>query len=213
VLFAAVGGACAGFLVHNRHPATVFLGDSGSLMLGFLLAATSAAGCTKQATALSLTAALLALAVPFLDTTQSFVRRFRRAAPDGGRTRLLAALRATAVADHGHIHHRLLLRGLHHGQVAHVLCLVTLALGLSTLLMLPSDGPALRVLLGALVAGGFMLTRLAALRPAPETADGDEPTVPLHPTRAPESTAKPAAAQPRAQPHRPAAPLVEPVPT
>ena len=74
VVFAATAGACAGFLFHNRHPARIFLGDSGSLTLGFVLAATAASCCAKRATAVMIGAALLALAVPLFDTTHSIVR-------------------------------------------------------------------------------------------------------------------------------------------
>ncbi len=178
VLLAAVAGASSGFLLHNRHPATIFLGDSGSLLLGFLLAAISAAGSTKRATALLLTAALLALAVPFTDSAQSFLRRFRRARAADDVRSLRGALRATTVADHGHIHHRLLGRGLSHSQVARVLSLVTLALGLSALLMLPSERPSLRAFAGATLASAYMLLRLSALRPATRADDSSAPREP-----------------------------------
>jgi UDP-GlcNAc:undecaprenyl-phosphate GlcNAc-1-phosphate transferase len=136
--FGAVAGACGGFLVHNRAPARIFLGDSGALLLGFMLAALSAAGCTKRATAVLLSAGLCALAIPLLDLTQAFARRFRRALRGFGPASILAAIKATGVADKEHIHHRLLVRGLTHRQVARAISLVAAVPSLLGLLLLPS---------------------------------------------------------------------------
>ena len=164
MIYGAVCGATIGFLLYNRQPASIFLGDSGSLLLGFILAATSASSCTKRATALPLLAALLALSVPLLDSTQSFARRFRKSLLAGGRRRIVRAIQATGIADHGHIHHRLLSRGLSHRQVARVFCLVTTLTGLTALLLLPSEKFGLVPFLGACLAGGYMLFRLASLK-------------------------------------------------
>ncbi len=175
--FIAIAGACGGFLLHNREPARLFLGDSGSLLLGFLVAALSAGGCTKRATAILLVAALFTLAVPLLDSTQSFVRRFRRAARTLGRGKLLAKLRATAVGDREHIHHRLLVRGHSHLRVARTLSLCTLVPGLSALFLLPSGNTGWLTLCGAGLASTLVLWRLAAmpstLKPTPTTAEKD----------------------------------------
>ena len=166
IVLGATAGGAAGFLLHNRQPARMFLGDSGSLMLGFLLAAASAAGCTKRAAAVTLVAALAALAVPFLDSVQSFVRRFVRAFRERGPRRLRRALRATTVADRAHIHHRLLTHGLSHRQVARVLCAVTLLTGTTALLVVASDTASRLGLIGGLAAGSFALYRLASMRDA-----------------------------------------------
>ena len=159
VLFAATGGAAAGFLFHNKQPASIFLGDSGSLLLGFMLAATSAVGCARAETALMLTGALLALAVPFLDATQSFCRRFFRALRERPYA-FLAAVRATARADLGHIHHRLLHRGRTHRQVARRICVVTLLLSLTGLLFLPTGEIRVEAIVMTLVIGTLVLARL-----------------------------------------------------
>jgi UDP-GlcNAc:undecaprenyl-phosphate GlcNAc-1-phosphate transferase len=187
--FIAIAGACCGFLLHNREPARIFLGDSGSLLLGFLMAAFSAAGCTKRATAILLVAALCTLAVPMLDTTQSFWRRFRRAARALGRGQLMQKLRATAVGDREHIHHRLLGRGLSHRRVARTLSLCGLLPGMSALLLFPSDNTAWFVLVGAALASGTVLWRLAAmpspLKPTPHTAERDVVLPSVTPRRIP----------------------------
>jgi UDP-GlcNAc:undecaprenyl-phosphate GlcNAc-1-phosphate transferase len=189
MLFAATCGGACGFLIHNRQPASIFLGDSGSLLLGFMLAATSAAGCTKGATALTLVGALLALAVPFLDATQSFIRRFLASLRTDSRG-LLSALRATAVADLGHIHHRLLRRGMSHREVAFTICLVTMVTGLSALLFLPTGRVHWTAMVAVLVAGMFVLARLSWIR-APAKPPSQTPDTVVAPSTRESATITP----------------------
>jgi UDP-GlcNAc:undecaprenyl-phosphate GlcNAc-1-phosphate transferase len=91
-------GALIGFLRYNLNPASIFLGDSGSLTLGFLLGCYAAVWGEKSSTVLGMTAPLLVLAVPLLDVGLAIVRRFLRGQP-------------IFLADRDHIHHRLLSRG------------------------------------------------------------------------------------------------------
>jgi len=98
-------GCLLGFLRYNFNPATIFLGDSGSLIVGFMLGCCSIIWSQKSATILGMTAPLLALAIPLLDTALAVVRRFLRGKP-------------IFTADRGHIHHRLLDRGLTPRRVA-----------------------------------------------------------------------------------------------
>jgi UDP-GlcNAc:undecaprenyl-phosphate GlcNAc-1-phosphate transferase len=91
-------GALLGFLLFNFNPASIFLGDSGSLFIGFLLGCYSVFWIQKSATFLSMAAPLIALSIPLLDTGLAIVRRFLR-------------YRSILSADHGHIHHKLLARG------------------------------------------------------------------------------------------------------
>jgi hypothetical protein len=163
VMLFALAGACAGFLLHNREPARIFLGDSGSLLLGYLLAAISVSGSTKRATAVFLVAALCALAVPLVDSTHAFVRRFCAALTVPGRGRIRRALQATTVGDRGHLHHRLLFCGMSHRQVARAVSLTTLATSLAALLLLPGD-VGWTTTCGGLLAAGCVLYRLAAPR-------------------------------------------------
>ena len=102
---APLAGALLGFLRFNFNPATIFLGDSGSLFIGFLLGCYGVMWSQKSATILGMTAPLMALAIPLLDTSLAIVRRFLRRQP-------------IFTADRGHIHHRLLDRGLTHRRVA-----------------------------------------------------------------------------------------------
>ena len=100
-----LAGALVGFLRYNFNPASIFLGDSGSLLVGFLLACYSVLWSQKSGTLLALTAPMLALAIPILDVCLSIARRFLSRRPIFG-------------ADRGHIHHRLLDRGLSPRRVA-----------------------------------------------------------------------------------------------
>jgi UDP-GlcNAc:undecaprenyl-phosphate GlcNAc-1-phosphate transferase len=96
---APLAGALLAFLRYNFNPATVFLGDCGSLLIGFLLGSYGLLWSAKSATMLGMTAPLMVLSIPLLDTGLSIVRRFLRHQPIFG-------------ADRGHIHHKLLARGL-----------------------------------------------------------------------------------------------------
>ena len=96
---APLAGALLGFLPYNFSPATMFLGDSGSLLTGFLLGCFGAVWLQKSATLLGMTAPLMALSIPLLDVCTSVVRRVRAGRP-------------VFAADRRHIHHRLLDLGL-----------------------------------------------------------------------------------------------------
>ncbi|MGI9117153.1 MAG: glycosyltransferase family 4 protein [Gaiellales bacterium] len=95
VMAAAIAGACLGFLPWNFNPARVFMGDSGALVLGFLLACVSVQGVMKTAAALALVFPLVVLLVPILDTSFVILKRLRSG-------------RSIASADRSHFHHRLL---------------------------------------------------------------------------------------------------------
>jgi UDP-GlcNAc:undecaprenyl-phosphate GlcNAc-1-phosphate transferase len=92
-LSAIVCGATVAFLFHNYHPAKIFMGDSGALSLGFLLATLSIDGVLKTAAAITLVAPLLVLAVPILDTSFVVLKRLKYRRPPWG-------------ADHNHFYHR-----------------------------------------------------------------------------------------------------------
>jgi len=119
-LAAAAAGSALGFLRHNFNPAQSFMGDSGSMLLGFLLGAAAVQGLAKAATALSLAVPVLALALPILDTGYAIVRRYRNGV-------------SIFVPDRGHLHHRLLDRGLSQRQVVFTLWLLSAILGLGGL--------------------------------------------------------------------------------
>ena len=94
-----LAGCLIGFLCYNFNPATIFLGDSGSLTIGFLLGCFGIIWTEKSATLLGMMAPLMALSLPLLDVGLAIFRRFLRHQP-------------IFSADRGHIHHRLLDRGM-----------------------------------------------------------------------------------------------------
>lgn len=103
VLAIVLIGACAAFLRFNFHPASVFMGDSGSLVLGYLLAVISLLGVMRSTATIALLVPLIIIGVPILDTASAIVRRLRGNRP-------------IQEADRGHIHHRLLSRGFNQRQ-------------------------------------------------------------------------------------------------
>lgn len=108
VMAAAVAGACLGFLPWNFNPARVFMGDSGALVLGFLLACVSIQGVMKTAAALSLVFPLVVLLVPILDTSFVILKRLKSG-------------QSIASADRNHFHHRLLRVGFSQRQAVGLL--------------------------------------------------------------------------------------------
>jgi UDP-GlcNAc:undecaprenyl-phosphate GlcNAc-1-phosphate transferase len=94
-----LAGCLLAFLCYNFNPATIFLGDSGSLLIGFMLGCYGVMWSQKSATMLGMTAPLMALSLPLLDVGLAIVRRMLKRQP-------------IFSADRGHIHHRLLDRGL-----------------------------------------------------------------------------------------------------
>jgi UDP-GlcNAc:undecaprenyl-phosphate GlcNAc-1-phosphate transferase len=115
VLSAIVCGATLGFLWHNYHPARIFMGDSGALALGYLLATLSVDGVLKTAAAITLVAPLLVLAVPILDTSFVVLKR-------------LKYKRAPWRPDHNHFYHRFLRIGFSQRRTAAYLHLWALLL-------------------------------------------------------------------------------------
>ncbi len=105
-----MAGCLLGFLRYNFNPASVFLGDSGSLLIGFMLGCYGVIWSQKSATLLGMTAPLMAMAVPLLDTMLAIARRWLRGQP-------------IFSGDRGHIHHKLLDKGLTHRRVVLLLYL------------------------------------------------------------------------------------------
>ncbi len=98
LISAALAGAVVGFLLYNFNPAKIFMGDSGSMFIGFILAVLSLKGASKHSTLVSVLVPIVAMGVPILDTTLAFVRRLLRNQP-------------IFMADRQHIHHLLLSKG------------------------------------------------------------------------------------------------------
>jgi UDP-GlcNAc:undecaprenyl-phosphate GlcNAc-1-phosphate transferase len=142
LLCVALLGALLGFLRYNFNPARIFLGDSGSLFIGFMLAVLSVYGSLKSATAILAVIPLFALAIPLLDTLLAIVRRWLRGVP-------------LSQADGRHIHHRLLALGLTHRHAVIVLYVLAIILALLGLSLVFAPPPA--VMSVAAAGAGVML--------------------------------------------------------
>ncbi len=127
MVLSAVVGATLGFLAYNFPPASIFLGDGGSLVIGYLLATTAITGWQKGATALAAGVPLLIFALPLADALSALVRRALRQRPPGGVT-LARLLRQVAEPDREHIHHRLMALGWSTSRTVLILYALTIAL-------------------------------------------------------------------------------------
>jgi UDP-GlcNAc:undecaprenyl-phosphate GlcNAc-1-phosphate transferase len=114
-------GALAGFLRYNFNPASIFLGDSGALFVGFTLAALSVLGSQKATTAVAVVIPVLAFGLPVIDTGVTMARR-------------LISRKPLFQGDNEHIHHMLLARGWSQRQVALILYGVSAIFGLVAML-------------------------------------------------------------------------------
>lgn len=120
LLTAALAGSTMGFIPYNFNPARIFMGDTGSQFLGFILAAISIQGAIKSAAAIVITVPILALGLPIYDTLTSIIRRYLNKKP-------------VMQADKGHLHHKLLDMGLSQRQTVLVMYVISIVLGLSAI--------------------------------------------------------------------------------
>ncbi len=135
-LAAVLVGSCLGFLRYNFNPASIIMGDSGALFLGFALACISLLGVMKSVVAITLVVPLLVVGVPIVDTASAIVRRVRHQRP-------------IQEADRGHIHHRLLDRGFNQRQTVLIIYVWSIALAFG--------GYAMRYVPGFIKLGAFVV--------------------------------------------------------
>ena len=155
---AVLAGGLLGFLRYNRHPARIFLGDCGSMMIGFLLAVLSAVGSVKKSTALALLIPILIVGVPVFDTLYAMARRlFKKLVVEKDFSP--AALRAMFKADRAHIHHVLLGMGYTYRKTVFVLYAMSAILGLFAIAAVIVDND--RISFGLMLVGimGFIVVR------------------------------------------------------
>jgi UDP-GlcNAc:undecaprenyl-phosphate GlcNAc-1-phosphate transferase len=138
----ALSGAIAGFLRYNFNPASIFLGDCGSLLIGFMLSAIALAGSQKSSTMVAVAIPIVSLGLPILDVTISVIRRFL-----GGK-KLFSA-------DREHIHHKLISRGVSHKQAVLMLYGVSACFAFFSLFLL---NPGSQTVGLVLVVLGFGVT-------------------------------------------------------
>jgi len=122
-LAVVLAGVILGFLRFNFYPASIFLGDSGSLFIGFMISALAIAGSQKSPTIVAVSIPLVCLGLPILDVLLAVGRRFL-----GGKPLFRG--------DRDHIHHKLLKRGLSQREAVLLLYAVTAAFGFISLVLL-----------------------------------------------------------------------------
>ena len=118
-----IAGACLGFLPFNFNPAQIFMGDTGSLFLGYILAAISIEGTLKSATAITFFAPVLALGIPILDTTMAIIRRVLRG-------------QSPFKPDKEHLHHKILNMGAGQKKTVLILYFINILFGVSVVFMM-----------------------------------------------------------------------------
>lgn len=142
----AVTGSALGFLRYNFHPASIFMGDSGSLTLGFALGCASLLSVTRFAGLTTIIVPLVISAVPIIDTASAIIRRTR-------------AHVSVGQADRGHIHHRLMDEGFDQRQAVLVMYAWTLLLCMGSVIMTQVDTVPRIVIFFVLCAASMLFAR------------------------------------------------------
>ena len=140
LLTIALAGSILGFLRFNFNPATIFLGDCGSLFIGFMLSALALAGAEKAPTVIAVAIPVVSLGLPILETSLSILRR-------------VISGRPIFTGDSEHIHHKLLQHGMTHRQVVILLYGVSAVFALLSLFLLWPSGSSLGLVLAVLGTG------------------------------------------------------------
>lgn len=123
---AIVAGAAFGFLPHNFNPAKIFMGDTGSMLLGYMLSIISILGAVKSVAVITLMVPIFAIGLPILDTLFAIIRRLINKKP-------------IMEADKEHLHHQLMKKGLNHKQTVLVLYAISIFLGLTAVFISNTD--------------------------------------------------------------------------
>lgn len=147
IIMASLVGACLGFMPYNRNPAKMFMGDTGSTFLGYILATISIQGLFKYYAIVSFAVPFLVLGLPMFDTIFAIVRR-------------LAHGQNPMAPDRGHIHHRLIDMGLNQKQAVAALYVVSSILGLSAVVLTASGAVKAMLLLLALAITAYLTARV-----------------------------------------------------
>ena len=147
MITAALAGACLGFLPYNMNPARIFMGDTGSTFLGYILAVVSIQGLFKFYTFISFAAPFLMLGLPIFDTCFAILRR-------------LAKGQSPMAPDRGHIHHRLIDMGFSQKQAVAMLYVISAILGLSAVVLTTIGAVRAMLFLLALCVAGALAGKL-----------------------------------------------------
>lgn len=147
LLMAALAGSCLGFMPYNLNPAKIFMGDTGSTFLGFILATMSIQGLFKFYTIISFAVPFLMLGLPIFDTCFAVFRRLSKG-------------QNPMSPDRSHVHHRLIDMGCNQKQAVAVLYVISAILGLSAVVLTTSGELKAMVLLIALFIAAAIASRI-----------------------------------------------------
>ena len=138
VMTAALDGGIIGFIRYNFNPATIFMGDTGSMFIGYMLAAISVYGAVKTAATVALIVPAIALGLPIMDTAFAIMRRYSNGRP-------------IFQPDKGHLHHRLLAMGMNQKQAVLLMYGITAILGIAAVLWAEFDGFYAALIIAAII--------------------------------------------------------------
>lgn len=164
VVMAALLGACIGFMPYNMNPAKIFMGDTGSTFLGFVLACISIQGLFKFYAVISFVVPFLILGLPIFDTAFAFIRR-------------IAHGQNPMSPDRSHVHHRLIDMGLNQKQAVAVLYVISAILGLAAVVLTTGGELKALVLLVALMLVGVVAAKVVFPSSKPREDNDDEHTL------------------------------------
>ena len=159
IITAALAGAGFGFLPYNSNPAKIFMGDTGSTFLGFVLACISVHGVMKMYALISFAVPVLILGLPIFDTAFAIIRR-------------LAKKQSIMTPDRGHLHHRLLDMGFSQKQTVGILYTLTSILCLTAVVMALKD--AMRGLVLVFAVMFMLLVSMIVMEPKKESTEEDD---------------------------------------
>ncbi len=163
---AALAGSCLGFLPYNFNPAKIFMGDTGSTFLGFILSVICIQGLFKGYAIISFIIPFLILGLPIFDTSVAIIRRIHDKRPIMG-------------ADRGHLHHKLIDMGFSQKQTVAILYVIAVLLGLSAVVLIEQGAQTaflmISVVLLMLIFGGRVMSWQADyLKKHPDNTEDDE---------------------------------------
>ncbi|MDY4430145.1 MraY family glycosyltransferase [Evtepia sp.] len=163
LMMAALAGSCIGFLPYNHNPAKIFMGDTGSTFLGFVLATVSIQGLFKFYTIISFAVPFLMLGLPLFDTCFAILRRLSKG-------------QNPMAPDRSHVHHRLIDMGFSQKQAVAILYVISAILGLSAVVLTTSGALKAMVLLCALCLAGLIAARISLSHGGEKTKIEEETT-------------------------------------
>ena len=145
---AALAGGCIGFIPYNRNPAKIFMGDTGSTFLGFVLATVSVTGLFKLYAVISFVVPFIILGFPIFDTVSAFTRRILKG-------------QNPMKADRSHTHHKLIDMGMNQKQAVATLYLVAIVLGLCAVMIVSTGYMKVVLSIAALAGTAYTVARIA----------------------------------------------------